>query len=272
MDGKRRLTASTVWRRRARQRTWMADMRDFEGAEGFPSKDRMRVRDAGRRRRRELIVGHANGRRTRIRKHRACPIGEQQRDPNICVTRHHRLHDLVAHPDGHTRPQGRLPCDNVPINALLGRTAWLTGWPTPTANEFEIRDVERMRERREECKAKGYNGNGFGMTLGMTVMAEVSGPTLSGSPAGTGIQASSTRHSAAGSWGSQPRGTTARLRERDLRPARPSLHRACIDTLNAQSAPFKQACFAKADKTAATDNRWPSDEDFERLRKQASAA
>lgn len=28
-------------------------------------------------------------------------------------------------------------CDNVPINALLGRVAWLTGWPTPTASLAE---------------------------------------------------------------------------------------------------------------------------------------
>jgi hypothetical protein len=28
-------------------------------------------------------------------------------------------------------------------------------------------DDPRWQERREECKAKGYNGNGFGLTLGM---------------------------------------------------------------------------------------------------------
>lgn len=27
------------------------------------------------------------------------------------------------------------PCDNVPVNALLGRTAWLAGWPTPVVND-----------------------------------------------------------------------------------------------------------------------------------------
>jgi hypothetical protein len=32
-----------------------------------------------------------------------------------------------------------------------------------------------MLARREEVKAKGYNGNGFGMTLGMTTMAMLTG-------------------------------------------------------------------------------------------------
>ena len=55
----------------------------------------------------------------------------------------------------------------------LNDFAMLAGWPTQAAHEFEVKNVERMLERREECKAKGYNGNGFGMTLGMTVMAEL---------------------------------------------------------------------------------------------------
>ena len=65
------------------------------------------------------------------------------------------------------------PADTVPNAAVL------TGWPTPAAHEFEIADPHRMRTRRKECKAKGYNGNGFGMTLGMTAVAELtdmSGP------------------------------------------------------------------------------------------------
>ena len=44
-----------------------------------------------------------------------------------------------------------------------------SGWPTPAAHEFEIMDVDRMLARREELKAQGINGNGFGLTLGMTV-------------------------------------------------------------------------------------------------------
>jgi len=49
------------------------------------------------------------------------------------------------------------------------------GWPTPAAQEFEIKDVGRMLERREEVRAKGYNGNGFGMSLGMQAVAVCSG-------------------------------------------------------------------------------------------------
>lgn len=45
----------------------------------------------------------------------------------------------------------------------------MTGYPTPAANEFEPRDLEAMDRRRQECKERTGNGNGFGLTLGMTV-------------------------------------------------------------------------------------------------------
>jgi hypothetical protein len=64
--------------------------------------------------------------------------------------------------------------------------ALVAPWPTPSAQEFEIADPERMLERRAEEKAKGRNGNGFGMTLGMTAQAMAPGPISSGSPAAMG--------------------------------------------------------------------------------------
>lgn len=42
-------------------------------------------------------------------------------------------------------------------------------WPTPSASGFEARDVERLQQRREECKVRTGNGNGFGLTLGQAV-------------------------------------------------------------------------------------------------------
>jgi hypothetical protein len=39
-------------------------------------------------------------------------------------------------------------------------------WPTPDAGSFGTGD-SKWEARREECKAKNYNGNGFGLTLGM---------------------------------------------------------------------------------------------------------
>jgi hypothetical protein len=44
-----------------------------------------------------------------------------------------------------------------------------TMWPTPTAAGFDCADVPRLLQRREEVKAKGINGNGFGLTLGQAV-------------------------------------------------------------------------------------------------------
>ena len=48
----------------------------------------------------------------------------------------------------------------------LQAAAHLTSWPTPNAGPQNDTDPN-WEARREECKAKGYNGNGFGLTLGM---------------------------------------------------------------------------------------------------------
>jgi hypothetical protein len=96
-------------------------------------------------------------------------------------------------------------CANVPLNALLGRVAWLaawptpvtndatgsthcygpkiledgsrqtflklpgaaklSSWPTPSANEFAHADAEALAARRARCKESTGNGNGFGLTL-----------------------------------------------------------------------------------------------------------
>ena len=83
-------------------------------------------------------------------------------------------------------------CENVSINALLGRAVWLAGWPTPTAAEFAHTDRDALLARRERCKQQRGNGNGFGLTLGqaMTVWEPgparltASGEMLTGSTAG----------------------------------------------------------------------------------------
>ena len=48
----------------------------------------------------------------------------------------------------------------------LPAAAHLAGWPTPNAGPQNDTD-STWQERREECKARHGNGNGFGMTLGM---------------------------------------------------------------------------------------------------------
>lgn len=50
-----------------------------------------------------------------------------------------------------------------------GSTSW-PNWPTPAAGTFhQGEDVERWLARREECRQRKDNGNGFGMQLGMAV-------------------------------------------------------------------------------------------------------
>jgi len=85
-------------------------------------------------------------------------------------------------PDGSTRSR----VDQLP------RQAALAGWPTTSANEFGHADREALEARRQRCKEKAKNGNGFGLTLAqaMTLYEPVparltaSGELLTGSTAG----------------------------------------------------------------------------------------
>jgi len=38
-------------------------------------------------------------------------------------------------------------------------------WPTPSANQFETKDLDKMLQRRARAKESSGNGNGFGLTL-----------------------------------------------------------------------------------------------------------
>jgi hypothetical protein len=64
-------------------------------------------------------------------------------------------------------------------------------WPTPGASGFEVQDMERLKQRREECKERTGNGNGFGLTLGQAALLWCSWPhqalgaIATGSPAQT---------------------------------------------------------------------------------------
>jgi len=56
-----------------------------------------------------------------------------------------------------------------PCNGLVA-AANLTSWPTPTANNYEIKDEEKLNQRRIACKERNGNGNGFGYTLAQAAM------------------------------------------------------------------------------------------------------
>jgi hypothetical protein len=58
------------------------------------------------------------------------------------------------------------------------------GWPTADATAFEAVDLAKMEARREECRQRTGNGNGFGLTLGQAVPLHLSGwPTAMASAA-----------------------------------------------------------------------------------------
>ena len=57
----------------------------------------------------------------------------------------------------------RKPSD--PQIGLADVAVHLAGWPTPSANEFAHANEEKMLARREACKERTGNGNGFGLTL-----------------------------------------------------------------------------------------------------------
>lgn len=88
--------------------------------------------------------------------------------------------DSTSSPKGWTTPQAhdatargkgqKLKHGTTHGCADLNADADMPGWPTPAAQEFEPGQdgIGAMMDRREEEKAKGRNGNGFGLTLGMT--------------------------------------------------------------------------------------------------------
>jgi hypothetical protein len=72
---------------------------------------------------------------------------------------------------------GQHPDARTGHNLNLQDEVLLAGWPTPNSGPQNDTDT-RWQERREEVKARGINGNGFGMTLGMAA-------TLAGWPTQT---------------------------------------------------------------------------------------
>lgn len=74
-------------------------------------------------------------------------------------------------------------CANVPLNALLGRVAWLAGWPTPQARDyFPAHSPEYIAAK----KAQGHgmaNLNDFAMLVNGPARLTASGQMLTGSDA-----------------------------------------------------------------------------------------
>src|SRR5580693_3304548 len=62
-------------------------------------------------------------------------------------------------------PSGR-PISALRASALRTSGSDCGSWPSPSASGFEAQDAEWLRQRREECKERTGNGNGFGLTLG----------------------------------------------------------------------------------------------------------
>lgn len=69
-----------------------------------------------------------------------------------------------------------------------GRSWWVLGrserstsetasgsWPTATSSGFEAADLDRLLERREQCKKTARNGNGFGLTINQAVRLHEAG-------------------------------------------------------------------------------------------------
>jgi hypothetical protein len=66
-------------------------------------------------------------------------------------------------------PAGR-PYYQLVASALRTSGNDCGSWPSPSASGFEVSDLEAMKKRREECKERTGNGNGFGLTLGQATL------------------------------------------------------------------------------------------------------
>ena len=86
-------------------------------------------------------------------------------------------------------------CENVSINALLGRAVWLAGWPTPTAaladkgvRSFEGGLMEAMRSHGPDLAGECRNGHGLDLNRATQIVGPArltaSGEMLTGSTAG----------------------------------------------------------------------------------------
>jgi len=68
-------------------------------------------------------------------------------------------------------PQGRSVFRLVPSTPRTGGND--SGlWPTANAQNFEVQDVNRLLERRDEAQKRHGNGNGFGLTLTQRVKVD----------------------------------------------------------------------------------------------------
>ena len=141
-------------------------------------------------------------------KYRATPLGRQ-----ICALRASVLRTsgngcgswpVASWPTATTRDWKDGHEQAVPINALLGRTAWLAGWPSPVVTTGQGGSLAHMDGRRSNLidsvllagwpttttqdstgsRAYGYKGQAF-MTLTDAAFSADSGPTLTGSPVAT---------------------------------------------------------------------------------------
>lgn len=70
-------------------------------------------------------------------------------------------------------------CDPAALGLTIDGTACGCSLklPTPTASMFGCKDVGRMLQRRQECKERTGNGNGFGLTLMQWVAVQTLLPT-----------------------------------------------------------------------------------------------
>ncbi len=117
-------------------------------------------------------------------------------------------------PSGWPTPLANPEAPNKSSNQVNGPTslleaATLTGWPTESATLFGAVDLDRLQQRRAECKDRTGNGNGFGLTLDQAAPLWLSGwPTPRASEQDQG-QANQDLVAEAGScWLGQGRGST----------------------------------------------------------------
>jgi len=75
-------------------------------------------------------------------------------------------------------------CLNVPVNALLGRVAWLAGWPTPRQSDGEKNVRSEEGSAREMERKGGPQDLMQTATLTGPARLTVSGEVLTGSTAG----------------------------------------------------------------------------------------
>jgi len=139
-----------------------------------PPSEELTSSQADSRANRSVLPGSKEARRITVGSGRKCsellskhnPLGSLLKTLLVSSTWHSTRCYLTWKPK--TTPRQRLYFQlavKMPSTSAKDAGSLPNVWPTPSANQFECKDLDKMLQRRARAKESSGNGNGFGLTL-----------------------------------------------------------------------------------------------------------